>query len=349
LAWIAKIDDEGLVASELHQYVDDLRITAKTKELAWRASSQVAKICRYLGLQDAARKRREPSPEPGAWAGAVVSTAHDQVLKGVTQERWNKTKRKIEWLAHVAGVELDGGISKMAMEEATALGAKTGPQGYIHHKTAEKYQGFLIHVLRTYTSMVPFLKGLHLTLESWRPDWDKDGWRVSNTLDPRLEYATKRKAPQFVKVVPHFKGDMETLVKLTCHRVPPFIKAWPTSHAAAFLVGDALGAGFVSTLWEQGDDKFDATYGGWTVDLLEALSNKREAYNLLLSIEAGVASGKLQPGTELFVFTDNMVSKRCFHSGRSRSAAMHALIVKMHDLVMKGDLFVHFIWIAGNK
>mmetsp|Transcript_22806 Transcript_22806/g.34537 ORF Transcript_22806/g.34537 Transcript_22806/m.34537 type:complete len:256 (+) Transcript_22806:1963-2730(+) len=126
LAWLAKIDKEGLVATELHQYVDDLRITAKTKALAWRASSRVAKICSYLGLQDAARKRREPIQEPGAWAGAVVSTVHSQVLKGVTQECWNKTKRKIEWLAHAASAEVDGGISEGPWWERLAWGQRKG-------------------------------------------------------------------------------------------------------------------------------------------------------------------------------------------------------------------------------
>lgn len=99
VVWIAKIDEEGLLAAELHQYVDDLRITAKDKELAWRASSRVAKICSYLGLQDVARKRREPSREPGAWAGCVVSTVNGQVCKSVTQERWEKTLSRIRWLA----------------------------------------------------------------------------------------------------------------------------------------------------------------------------------------------------------------------------------------------------------
>mmetsp|Transcript_26925 Transcript_26925/g.40745 ORF Transcript_26925/g.40745 Transcript_26925/m.40745 type:complete len:235 (+) Transcript_26925:1254-1958(+) len=107
LSWIAKIDEEGLLATELHQYVDDLRITAKSKEMAWRASSRVAKICSFLGLQYAAQKRREPSMEPGAWAGAVVSTEDGKVCKSVTQERWVKTKQRIRWLAREDGVELE--------------------------------------------------------------------------------------------------------------------------------------------------------------------------------------------------------------------------------------------------
>jgi len=81
----------------------------------------------------------------------------------------------------------------------------------------------------------------------------------------------------------------------------------------------------------------------------QASSNEREAYNLLLSVESGIANEALKPGMELFVFTDNMVSERCYHLGRSRSRSMHALIMKMHDLVMRGNLFIHFIWIAGER
>mmetsp|Transcript_11543 Transcript_11543/g.17733 ORF Transcript_11543/g.17733 Transcript_11543/m.17733 type:complete len:80 (+) Transcript_11543:2996-3235(+) len=60
-------------------------------------------MCSYLGLQDAARKRREPSQEPGAWAGSVVSTQGGQVCKSVTQERWDKLKTRVRWLAGQAG------------------------------------------------------------------------------------------------------------------------------------------------------------------------------------------------------------------------------------------------------
>lgn len=52
----------------------------------------VGKICIHLGLQDAARKRHEPSQEPGAWAGAVVTTKNGQVEKSVTQDWWVKTQ-----------------------------------------------------------------------------------------------------------------------------------------------------------------------------------------------------------------------------------------------------------------
>jgi len=70
---------------------------------------------------------------------------------------------------------------------------------------------------------------------------------------------------------------------------------------------------------------------------------------LLLGVESGIQSGELKQGMELFVFTDNMVLEQCYHSGRLRSWALHALVVKMHNLVMQGEIFVHFIRISGER
>ena len=34
----------------------------------------------------------------------------------------------------------------------------------------------MVYFGRTYTSIVPFLKGLHLTIDSWRPNRTQEGW-----------------------------------------------------------------------------------------------------------------------------------------------------------------------------
>jgi hypothetical protein len=86
--WISMRPMDGRIASDIHLYVDDNCETAATQELAWRASSRMAKMCAcWLGLQDAARKRREPSVHPRAWAGSVVHVEDDAVYKLVTQEQ----------------------------------------------------------------------------------------------------------------------------------------------------------------------------------------------------------------------------------------------------------------------
>eukprot|EP00957_Ditylum_brightwellii_P092760 7062738-Ditylum_brightwellii.AAC.1 len=43
----------------------------------------------------------------------------------------------------------------------------------------EKGRGFLIHMVEVYPMLVPHLKGIHLTFESWRPDQDQEGWKYT--------------------------------------------------------------------------------------------------------------------------------------------------------------------------
>lgn len=47
-------------------YVENFRIIAGDKESAWICSSRFAKILCWLGIQDAVRKRRQPSKKPEA-------------------------------------------------------------------------------------------------------------------------------------------------------------------------------------------------------------------------------------------------------------------------------------------
>ena len=104
LPWMLKIRKDGLVASDIVQYVDDVRIMAPTEELAWLCSSKMAKGLVFLGLQDAAQKRRMLSQIQGAWAGATVSLDRSVVRKGVTKERWEEVKSKIRWIANEFGL-----------------------------------------------------------------------------------------------------------------------------------------------------------------------------------------------------------------------------------------------------
>ena len=76
-------------------YVDDGRATGHSAEACWAAIRRFASICTKLGIQDAARKRTEPSATPGPWAGTVVHTNDGEVVGTVTTEKWGKTKSLI--------------------------------------------------------------------------------------------------------------------------------------------------------------------------------------------------------------------------------------------------------------
>ena len=45
----------------------------------------------------------------------------------------------------------------------------------LNHKQLERDRGFLVYLSRTYRSMIPYLKGIHLSLDSWREGRDVDG------------------------------------------------------------------------------------------------------------------------------------------------------------------------------
>ena len=42
----------------------------------------------------------------------------------------------------------------------------------------DSIRGFLVYVSRTYRYMTPYLEGVNLTLYSWRPYRDEEGWRM---------------------------------------------------------------------------------------------------------------------------------------------------------------------------
>ena len=47
----------------------------------------------------------------------------------------------------------------------------------VNSKEFKSDRGFLVYISRTYPAMVPYLKGFHLTLETWQSGWDKEGWK----------------------------------------------------------------------------------------------------------------------------------------------------------------------------
>ncbi|KAL7571609.1 hypothetical protein ACA910_011150 [Epithemia clementina (nom. ined.)] len=79
--------------------------------------------------------------------------------------------------------------------------------------------------------MTPYLKGIHLTSDSWRGDRDEDGWKMSpaelamlsiDANGPRMEpHLAEDKAPAPVAPVSRLKEDVEALKALTQGATPP--------------------------------------------------------------------------------------------------------------------------------
>ncbi len=80
LPWVSRVrHSDGLIACDFITYVDDTRTGGNSWDEARASGSRVASIMNWLGLKDAARKQRDPSPTPGPWAGSIVSIDGDVI------------------------------------------------------------------------------------------------------------------------------------------------------------------------------------------------------------------------------------------------------------------------------
>jgi hypothetical protein len=152
---LLRLRQDGRISSSLSCYVDDLRAAAAGEDLCWEVMHVVSSKAAYLDIQVATRKTRPPSRRPGPWAGSEVISHEDGVAVALSPEKWKKTK---EILQHTLTM-IDSGDP-------------------IPLKTLESYRGSLVYVQRTYPAITPYLKGYHLTIDSWRPDRDKEGWTL---------------------------------------------------------------------------------------------------------------------------------------------------------------------------
>lgn len=111
---------------DLRTYVDGNRPTGPSELECWKATQWISGKLAWLGVQDAAQKRRIPSQEPGPWAGSVVHTSNDTVCNLLSQHKWDRRKSILRWVES----ELDE------------------PDGKIDFKRLESERGFLIYALR---------------------------------------------------------------------------------------------------------------------------------------------------------------------------------------------------------
>jgi hypothetical protein len=117
-----------------------------------------------------------------------------------------------------------------------------------------------------------------------------------------------------------------------------------------YLVGDASGVGFGSSSWKEGTDEVHADFGNWMEDVTKGeSSNFWEAGNLAIQLKRMVASGELEKGAEVFVFTDNAVAESTYFEGSSKNSKLHQLILGLRKMEMEGELIIHFVWIAGKR
>jgi hypothetical protein len=336
LPWAYRVRSDGELAGFTLGYVDDLRPVGCSENACWVVLHQTASRLGYLRIQNASRKTRPPSQAPGAWAGTITSTDQDGVGIKCDQAKWEKAQCYLQ-----------------------ALRDEVAQEGTLDRKGLKSKRGFFIHLQRTYPAITPFLKGIHLTLNGWRPNRDSEMWKSSEPPEDSFWNADTQSwtplsddvyptAPLKVSSAPRLCQDLESLTMLFRTPSPPVHYLRPTTTKMC-LYGfvDASGAGFGSsfhlpnnTIWFR--------QGIWGRDADNTSSNYRELRNLVEALEEGIAQGALI-NSEVFVFMDNSIAEGAYYRGNSPSKTLFALELRLRPLDLHGPVKFHLVHVTGTR
>jgi hypothetical protein len=220
----------------------------------------------------------------------VVSLASG-VGDKATQDKWEKTKQLLDHILFL--IEANAPISR---------------------KLLESYRGLLVYLQRTYLAITPYVKGYHLTIDSWRPNRDAEGWKILVETSPGPPLSP----PDMVTAVPRFWDDVCALIRLFAADTPPVLMVRSQEiQVAAYGFADASGSGFGQTM--SVGHQVNYTHGTWEEEMDANSSNFRELVNLVETLEHGAATKSLE-NVETWIFTDNSASEAVFWKGHSRPA-----------------------------
>eukprot|EP00978_Attheya_sp_CCMP212_P033906 scaffold139357_cov37-Attheya_sp.AAC.1 len=136
----------------------------------------------------------------------------------------------------------------------------------IPRKRLEQIRGFLNYVAQTYTWLRPYLIGLHMTIDGWRPNRDLEGWQlqpkmilvkeerdITSNYDEDacdwVEVNAEPNCPTFVAAVPRLAGDIEAMKKLCSCEKPPLQRVRCRKVGRAYYhFGDASKSSFGATV-----------------------------------------------------------------------------------------------------
>jgi hypothetical protein len=326
LPCVSQITATGATAGTFKRYVDDLHTVGATEEACWQVGHRLSTHFAYLGLQVALRKLRPPTQHPGPWAGTIAFSCEQGVGVTCPIDKWTKAQGLLE-----------------------SLKAEMASSATLQRKPLESMRGFFIHLMQTFPIITPYLKGIHLTLDGWRPQRDSDMWKVVEHQEGEepSHYPYPTDAPMRLELAPRLPADLHCLLQLFAAPTPPtrMIRC-TTRRVAVYGFVDASTAGFGGsfalpdgTLWFR--------HGLWGRDADSVSSNFRELCNLVDSIEHGVQCGELNDA-ELFILTDNTTAEGCYYKGNSDNKCLFAQVLCLRKLEMNASLRLHVIHVAGT-
>ena len=338
----------GHVAGDVVTFVDDVRVTGHSKANCWQVYHQFASRIQYLGMQNAPRKFRPPSQiNAGAWTGTIFKIGTQFITKSVSQEKWDKGRNMIE-------------------KRLNELKASEDARPFLDRRELERETGFLNHLSMTFETMVPYLKGFYLTLNSWREGRDENDWKLSpkrwrmilsarasneGLTDDELSLAMKEQeeagAPALVRASPSLIHDISALWFMMGSITSPEVSIRSkTVVTVVYGFGDASGSGLGSTF--TCGNGFNFRIGIWGSKEDPESSNWKEFTNVVEALEDEAKVGNLE-GSEVYMFTDNSTVESCASRGSSSSPKLLNLVIRLQALMTRSDVKIHIFHVAGTR
>ncbi len=139
-------------------------------------------------------------------------------------------------------------------------------------------RGFMVYVTQAYPGMKPYLKGFHLSLETWREGCNSEGWKITKQQDQAAEEGKETDAPRLdnfdnlkldllthllvggdwqqddppsggTQAAPCFKQDLKAILHLAAGKLPRMRCACSKLTITAYYgFGDASSGGFRLTV-----------------------------------------------------------------------------------------------------
>ena len=341
LPWVYKWDDiRKSVAGAIVTFVDDGRASGKDSEHAWQVSQQTAKRLQFLGIQNAPRKIRPPAQvKTGAWSGTIVEASINSVFKTIAGAKWARVLP----------------IVRRIIKEIL-----TSKDGKLDFKQLEKDRGFLVHIAMTFITINPYLKGMHQSIDSWRPNRNDDGWKMKardyidllasikdDEVRDRMINSHHKGHPDRVDYVQRLLSDMYTLEKFFNREEPTKVNMRAKScHHVIYGVGDASGDGFGDSFLTK--DGLSYHIGIWNDEVSNQSSNYREFRNFLVAFRREGEAGRLRDSFVIFC-TDNTTVETALYKGTSDSPLLLEMVIEFHTMLMEFGCQAFISHVAGTR
>lgn len=326
---VIRIRADGEMAAGTPAFVDDGRTAGVSEQICDAATHRFCTGINYLGEQNASRKRRPKSLKPGAWTGKMLWTNEPHPRKGVLPEKWKLQRSDLFTLLK----QVQDGIhpDRSLFLTATCRGMSQ---------------------TEVYSDLRPYYKSFYNALEAWRPNRDREGWRVDNSDLEDFEVfdavVQNPAPPPTVRITKEMRRDLEALALFYESEEPEFLLVRPREKTdVVYMGGDASAAAYGA-----GEQQVDGTVtvwlGNWTTRETSKGSNWREASNLARAFLRRIDSGDLD-GKEVWMATDNLVWALIANKGMSKSKGLSDIVRDIKLACRKHQVFWHPFHVSGKR